>query len=98
MTLTRAAEALREYLDKSDRSQNDLAGDLGVKQPSVSVWLRGLARPEPHLRAALELLAGIPVADWDTEDERALVERVRARSTDPDPVVVHEGFDQREGV
>ena len=86
MTITPAAEALRKYLDESDRSQSELAATLGIKQPSVSVWLRGQARPEPHLREAIEILTGIPQHAWDTTEERAVVERIRARETDPNTV------------
>lgn len=76
---TEGAEALTRWLDLPGHSQAALATELEVSQPAVSAWARGVSRPEPHLRAALQLLTQIPPAAWDKVEERELVARVRAR-------------------
>ncbi len=82
--------ALVALLDKTDGGQTTIARqltDLGAKvtQPSVGAWARGEARPEPVLRAVLEMAFGIPEADWTTREERKLLDRVAAK-TDATPV------------
>jgi transcriptional regulator with XRE-family HTH domain len=73
-----ARAALAAWLDAdAARSQSSLARKLSLRQSAVSLWIRGSSRPEPHLREALALITGIPAADWETTEERALVERVR---------------------
>mgnify|MGYP002127194432 FL=1 len=77
---TRARAALQAWLDGDgpERTQAALARALGIAGPSVNGWVLGRSRPEPHLRQSLEILTGIPAGDWDTDAERAIVERVRA--------------------
>ncbi len=82
---TLAARALARWVDQPGNSQGSLARSLEISQPAVSQWIRGNARPEPHLRIAIELITAIPAADWDTDDERALVDRVRAQLDDAAP-------------
>lgn len=77
-TRTKASIALERWAETPGNSQGALARALGISQPSVSSWVRGTSRPEGHLREAIELLIGIPVAWWATDEEHALVERVRA--------------------
>lgn len=78
--LTPGARALKQFIgDDKSRSQRFLADELSVSQPSVSAWIRGTARPEAHYRAAIEILTGIPAADWQTDEERMVVERVVER-------------------
>lgn len=76
MVITKAGEALRWALDATnpsrEMSQSDLAKSLGVKQPSVSEWVRMNTRPESHLRKAIERLLGIPENDWMTDAELAI--------------------------
>lgn len=70
ITNTRGRVALGEYLaSEGAMTQTEIASILDIKQPSISNWLRGLARPEPHLRVALEKLIGIPATDWQTKKE-----------------------------
>jgi hypothetical protein len=61
------------------RTQAWLATQLGVKQPIVSKWVRGLSRPEPHLRDAIEVLfpGRVLAADWRTDEEAGLIETLR---------------------
>lgn len=78
-TDTPGRAALSAYLSDPahpERSQSALAKMLGINQSSISGWVRGTARPEPHLRTALQFLAGIRAETWDTAEERALIERV----------------------
>lgn len=78
MVNTKGREALVAYLKRDEApTQTTLALLLGIKQPSVSAWVAGESRPESHLRDALELLTGIPVEAWRTDEERAAVERVK---------------------
>lgn len=74
---TRGAKRLEAFLSKHEHSHGWLARLIGLAQPSVSAWLAGSSRPEPELRAALELITGIPASDWYTPDELARIERVR---------------------
>jgi hypothetical protein len=55
----------------STRSRTQVARALGISQPAVSNWLRGVSRPEHMHRVALERLCGVPAGDWDTDEERA---------------------------
>lgn len=77
---TRARKRLAAWQGKSPKTRNNtaIANALGIKQPSVSGWLRGAARPEPHLREALEILTSgaVESKDWTLPEERALVAKV----------------------
>lgn len=77
--------ALVALLEKTDGGQTTIARqltELGAKvtQPSVGAWARGEARPEPVLRAVLEMAFGIPESDWTTREERNLLDRVAAKT------------------
>lgn len=82
--LTPAAEQLKAWIE-ANSSQSAVARTLGVKQPTVSAWVNGYTRPEPHLRDALLALAGIAVLDWDLQSEReqrdAALDRIREDET-----------------
>jgi transcriptional regulator with XRE-family HTH domain len=81
-TPIRGPEALREHLKRKGLSQTYIADKLGITQPSVSAWLRGHSRPEPHLRDALAILTGIPGHYWATDEELGVVERARLAAPD----------------
>lgn len=77
--------ALVALLEKTEGGQTTIARqltELGAKvtQPSVGAWARGEARPEPVLRAVLEMAYGIPESEWTTREERTLLNRVAART------------------
>ena len=76
---TRGRAALVELVDRGVWSQHSLARDVEAAQPTVRAWLLGTSRPGPHMRVAVELVTGIPSHDWNTDDENAHVERVRAK-------------------
>lgn len=76
--LTDGARSLAQWLRGTRTSQEALGDALGVSQATVSAWVRGTARPESHFREAMELLARVTREQWETPDERAVVERVRA--------------------
>jgi predicted transcriptional regulator len=61
------------------RTQTAVAKLLGVTQPAVSSWLRGVSRPEPMYRDALQGLAGIPQDSWELASERKRRELMRRR-------------------
>lgn len=61
------------------RSQAQLARLCGVSAVAVHAWTAGKARPEAHLRRALERVAGIDALAWDTDDERAAIESIVER-------------------
>lgn len=77
-------ELLRAWMaeEPTKRTQTFVASMLGVTQPSVSQWLREVARPEPPQRAGLRLLAGIADDAWLTDDERAHVAATQSRIDD----------------
>jgi hypothetical protein len=68
--ITPAAKALKKWI-AANSSQTAVANALGVRQPSVFAWLKGSARPEAHLRGAIQELTGINPADWELKEERA---------------------------
>jgi transcriptional regulator with XRE-family HTH domain len=59
-----AAEMLRDWLAREERSQRWLAERVGATQTSVSAWAAG-HRP-PSLGAALDIeeITGIPARAW----------------------------------
>jgi transcriptional regulator with XRE-family HTH domain len=72
MIETKAQAQLVAKVEASEFTQSWLALETGVRQPSVSAWVRGHSRPDPHLRPALERLIGIPADDWMTDEEYAI--------------------------
>lgn len=54
------------------RSQAALAADLGIDQSSISAWVRGTSRPEPHFRHALARITLIPFDAWYSAEERSI--------------------------
>lgn len=79
-TETEGLKKLRSWIAADEkRNQSALADELKIKQPSVSAWLRGVARPDAHLRTMLEHLTGIPATDWFTDEERAQIRGARAK-------------------
>lgn len=79
MLETRGRDLLNAKLRPlGDHSQQWLATTLSIGQPSVSLWSRGLARPEPHHRLALSILWDIAEHAWLTDDEWGVVNKVRA--------------------
>lgn len=69
MTRTKGRSALAAWLGGDGRSQSALARQLGVRQSSISGWVRGTSRPEHHYRLALQRMVGIDPAAWMTSDE-----------------------------
>ncbi len=85
-----AATRLRTWRTERGLSLAKAAKQLGVSAPTWYDWERDEKRPRSALRNAIELLTGIPAADWDTLEERAVVDRVRAElgAESPDAVTV----------
>jgi len=78
---TEGRELLLAHLAKG--SQGALARALGIAQQSISQWAKGIARPAPQHREALERIARIPASAWYTADERAIANGdVKATGTD----------------
>lgn len=89
MSSTAGQKRLKTWLsaDKKSRSQAALARLLGVTQPAVSQWLRGVSRPEMPHRVAIEHLTGIHADEWLSKGEtRALAGAIQRidRSTGTD--------------
>ena len=61
------------------RSQAQLARVCGVSAVAVHAWVAGKARPEAHMRRALERVAGVDPLWWDTDSERVAVETIAER-------------------
>lgn len=78
MAESRGRQKLEAFLDKPEWSQTRLAEILGISQSSVSNWVKG-AKPEPHHRKVLAVVAGIPEEDWLDAEERAAVKQALRR-------------------
>lgn len=50
-------------------TQKRLADELGVTQQAVSMWLRGISKPDEKRRGRLAELTGVAVEDWDVVDD-----------------------------
>jgi len=74
---TKAKRALIKLL-VGERTQAWLAAKVGKRQSAVSRWINGSSRPEGYMREALEIVLGIPPADWLTAKEAQLLEQLRA--------------------
>ena len=77
MVQTKGQGALGPALKSAGKTQKWLAELLSVRQPQISRWCAGDARPGATERVALRELLGIPEADWLTDEERALVKRAK---------------------
>ena len=55
---------LNEAMDRAGLTQEALGRVLGVRQPNVSTWCRGIGCPSRRHREALEALLGIPRGSW----------------------------------
>lgn len=84
-----AAARLRSWRAERSLSLAKAAKQLGVSAPTWYDWEKDEKRPRSAHRNAIELLTGIPAADWDTPEEREHIERVRelidAVAIDPPP-------------
>lgn len=77
--VTRGRELLnRKLRPHGPFSQQWLADVLGVGQSCISLWSRGLGRPDPHIRDALFVLWRIPAKAWLLPEEVRVIARVRA--------------------
>ena len=59
----RTMDSLRNYLERSNLSQRDLAKLLSVHEATVSYWISGKNKPKRTLITRLAKLTGIPVTD-----------------------------------
>jgi len=81
--------------ESPERTQSAIARMIGVSQPAFRNWLLGLARPEPHFRAVLRELCGIPEEDWELGEERAKREEALRRiREEADGAVLPTGTDE----
>lgn len=64
------------------RTQSFIGKKLGVSQPGVGAWVRGVSRPDRRFRDALLALCGIPVEAWDTAEERAAHDELMQRAAE----------------
>lgn len=83
MAETQGREALRIKMAEQGLSQQALAEKLGIKQPSVSAWLKGESRPDASQRDGIELILGIPREWWRTKEEQERLERLSPDDTTP---------------
>lgn len=54
-------KALRDYLDLTDTTQQQFAERVGVKQPTVSGWLKNQWHPSPAMLKRISAETGISV-------------------------------------
>jgi transcriptional regulator with XRE-family HTH domain len=80
MAVTRGAQLLSEHLTHGSDSQQDLASILNVGQAAVSLWSRGISRPDALHREALEILIGAPLDAWWTDEEREFLKKLREKA------------------
>ena len=78
---TEGRTLLTKLLAAAPFTQGWFARALGIDQSTVSLWKAGRGRPEPHLRAALAKLVGIPEQAWMTAGERGVVALAVERAT-----------------
>ena len=76
---TPGRDQLEAWMLLRGMSQMVLAELIGVNQSSISLWLQGRARPEPHHRLLLAEVAGILQVAWMTGQERAALAEARNR-------------------
>lgn len=71
-------DKLSKFLERNGISKARVAVDLGVSAVAVFNWLTRRAVPTPERRKAIETWTSGEVveADWLTEEERALAERM----------------------
>lgn len=62
-------------------SASALARILETHPSAVSRWLKGPARPDPHLWIALERILGIPFCEWVTRREWQQVDAAVTRAS-----------------
>lgn len=78
MSKTKGARALRVWLkDRPKGAQAQLAEKLGVSRPCIPQWISGKSRPNETNRRMIEIVTGIPFADWSTARERAREAKVQ---------------------
>lgn len=54
--------SLAAYLEGPPRrTQEELAGQLGVRQGTVTKWVRGKTMPRPEMALRISRLTGVPV-------------------------------------
>lgn len=86
MARVEALTRLNAFLSAdSARTQQWLAGEIGVNQSTVSLLLRGKLRPTALLREKIQLVAGIPLDLWHTAKERRALEALRTRQVQSSP-------------
>lgn len=69
--MNRAAESLRAWLEREERSQAWLSIRVGAHQTRISALLRGDTEPRASLASAIETVTGIPTAWWSPEERSA---------------------------
>ena len=53
-------EALKQWLELTQRSQSWLADEIGVSRAAVSLWLSGHSEPSPDNYRALHAITNLP--------------------------------------
>lgn len=73
------ARLLRELLQTRGLTQSDAARAIGVSAPTIHDWVTSAKRPRAAHREAIEVwtAGAVPASAWETEEERALLARVR---------------------
>jgi transcriptional regulator with XRE-family HTH domain len=63
-------EKLRTWLTKSDTTQLEFAKSVGVSQPTVSDWLKGVTLPTAANLRTISRLTSIPIDDLLAETKK----------------------------
>jgi transcriptional regulator with XRE-family HTH domain len=73
------ATLLRRFINRHGVTQFAASQALGVSDPTVNDWLKGVKRPVAHHRDAIAIWTNgeVPVESWVRNSERDAVARVR---------------------
>lgn len=53
---------------------------IGRSQPTVTAWFSEANGPDAASRTRLKVLTGIPVEDWDAEEEREFLQKLTKKA------------------
>lgn len=76
---TEGRDLFARFLRQRRMTQIEIAEIMGVRQSSISLWVKGRSRPEHHHRLLLEEFADIPTDAWMTEEDRVALQAARER-------------------
>jgi transcriptional regulator with XRE-family HTH domain len=55
--------SIKDYLEKTGKTEKELADSIGVSQAFINMLKRGEKRPSPEVAARIEAVTGVPLRD-----------------------------------